>query len=452
MPKQTEAMLCGYPDAALAGPELMLTAADAAVGDVARLQALASEAHGPVLRGNVPSGPDAGPCLYLVGPEVAEQAMSSRVAAFSSDQGWRHVLGSGCGRALLNTDDPLHAEQRRIWAPAMTGKMIQTHWPALTHAIEETVRPMRDGIEFDAYPCLRAFAFRAIARTFAGLPEHVVDSAFRAICIVLDGQDYAREPRQEYVERANAARAELAGILREVIAERRRSRPAGAASVLDVLLACPGFGDDVNADDEVRSHLTILLIAGHDTGASFFSRAVFVLAEMPQVADLLARELAEAGWHAARPLPITVLDRLPHLQSFLLEMSRLYPSLLNLPRVVVEEFAIGGFRIVPGTRVAIAVAATQLLSRIHSDPLRFDPARYADPDSQRIAQPFQMLTFAGGTRMCMGMRFAQIEFKSIVAHIVSQVHLTLAVDRPVAHAGFWNARPAGPLQVRSRAR
>ena len=142
-----------------------------------------------------------------------------------------------------------------------------------------------------------------------------------------------------------------------------------------------------------------------------------------------------------------MLDRLPYLQRFLLETGRLYPSLLNLPRVVVEEFAIGGYCIAPGTRVALAAAATHLLTRLHRDPLRFDLERYAGGDHGPATCPFQMLTFAGGTRICMGMRFAQLEFKSIFARIVSQLELVPAVELPVPHAGFWNARPAGPLRV-----
>jgi cytochrome P450 len=62
-----------------------------------------------------------------------------------------------------------------------------------------------------------------------------------------------------------------------------------------------------------------------------------------------------------------------------------------------------------------------------------------------------MLTFSGGARMCMGKRFAQLEFKAIVASVVSRLTLQ-ALGGPVAHAGFWAPRPAGPLRVVARAR
>jgi len=438
-------------DAVRAAPALTLTAADAERGLVARLQAAASDRGGPVLRGNVPSGPDAGPCLFLVGPEAVEQATSSSVAAFSSDEGWRYVLGTRQGHAVLNTDDPLHAEQRRQWAPSLTSSMVQLHWPAIERAIDECVKTLRAGNGFDAYPTMRALAFRAVGTTFTALPEATIEPAFRAICTVLDGQVATRESRESYVQRANAARAELGRILLEVIARRRHNRPEAATTLLDLLLDYPSFPDNDNPDDAIRSHLTILLIAGHDTGATLFSRAAFVLAEQPEVADLLWRELAAAGWSENKPLPIAELDRLPYLQRFLLEVGRLYPSLINLPRVVVKEIEVGGYRILPGTRVALAAAATHLLERLHRDPLRFDLERYTGADDPR-SRPFQMLTFGGGSRICMGMRFAQLEFKAIVTRLVARLKLESAVEDPVPHAGFWAARPAAPLQIRSQAR
>jgi cytochrome P450 len=439
------------PDAIASAPELVLTPAHAEHGEVARFQAVASEKHGPVLRGNVPSGPDAGPCVYLVGPEALELALATRVAAFSSDEGWRHVLGRGCGRAVLNTDDPEHAAERRMWAPAVSNTAIQTHWHVVNAAIDECVEAMAGGEEFDAYATLRALAYRAVAQTMTGLPVAAVEPSFAAIRIVLDGQDFGRESRESYVQRANAARAELAAILLEAIAERRRSMRAPTMSMLDQLLVHPAFADP-ETDEAIRGHLTILLIAAHDTGATLFSRAVYLLAEHPHVADLLARELKSANLSLADAFPITELDRLPDLQRFLLETGRLYPSLVNLPRVVVEEVEVGGYRIAPGTRVALAAGATHLLSRLYHDPLRFDLERYRDPFANRTVHSFGMLTFSGGSRMCMGKRFAQLEFKAIIARIASRLSLEPLDDRPVPHAGFWNPRPGRPLRVVARAR
>jgi cytochrome P450 len=54
--------------------------------------------------------------------------------------------------------------------------------------------------------------------------------------------------------------------------------------------------------------------------------------------------------------------------------------------------------------------------------------------------------------MCLGMRFAQIEFKALVARVVAAMTLAAVGTGDVAHAGFWNARPAAPMRVHLRAR
>ncbi|HEX4524201.1 MAG TPA: cytochrome P450 [Casimicrobiaceae bacterium] len=436
------------PDASLAAPALVLSADDSLSGVIPRLQAAAFAAHGAVLRSNVPFGADAGPCIVLVGPAAAEAALLSRRAQFSSEQGWRHVLGVGCGMAVLNTDDPLHAEQRRIWSPAFAGAMLRSYEPAMARIVEDCIRAWRDETELDLYPPIRAFAFRAVAATIGGLPETAIGPAYHAICTILDGQDYGREPRDAYIERAAAARAVLADSLRTAIRERRRRRPAAPESLLDVLLAEPGLGGD---DAQIQSHLTILLIAGHETGATLYSRALYVLAQMPPLAAALAAELGNGSSARAQPLAAERLDRLPQLDRFMLEVGRLYPPLVNLPRVAASPIEFSGYSISPGTRIAVAVAATHLLPDNYPDPSRFDIDRYACADSASRTRPSVLLTFAGGARLCMGMRFAQMEFKAIVARVLQTMTLS-AAGGDVAHAGFWNARPAGPMRVRLRAR
>ena len=433
------------PVATVAAPPITLRPSDVWDGAVARRQAVASEAHGSVLRGNVPTGHCTGPCIYLVGPEAAEAVLGSQRAAFSSAQGWVGVLGTRFGSAVLNTDDPLHLDQRRLWAPAFGKAMLDIHARAIARYVDDFLDSWKDDEAIDAYAAMRVLAFRAVAGTVGGMSDDILDEACRALCAVLDGSG-AGETESVSLERKNAARTTLDNALDTAIARRRRTRPTTPDSLLDVLLE--HFEPAADADAEIRSHLRILLIAGYDTGATLYSRALYVLAEQPQLADRLARELHAAGWTARSPLSVEALDRLPCLDGFMLEVGRLYPPLLNVPRVTISEATIGGFRIPPGTLVALALAATQQLERLYPDPLRFDMGRYANPVHPEYTRPFRMLTFGGGGRMCLGIRFAQIEFKTIIATVVARLGLHLQASDPVPHSGFWTARPVQPMSVR----
>ena len=434
------------PVATVAAPQITLRASDVSEGTVAHRQAVAAEAHGSVLRGNVPTGPFAGPCIYLVGPEAAEAVLGSQRAVFSSAQGWVRVLGNRFGRAVLNTDDPLHLDQRRLWAPAFGKVMLDIHARGIARYVDDFVDSWKDDEAIDVYAAMRALAFRAVAGTVGGMSNDILADACGALCTVLDG-DGDGETESVYLERKNAARKTLANALDAAIAQRRRTRPTTPGSLLDLLLEHFELAADANA--EIRSHLTILLIAGYDTGATLYSRALYILAEQPPLADRLARELHAAGWAASSPLSVEALDRLPCLDGFMQEVGRLYPPLLNVPRVTISEATIGGFRIPPGTLVALALAATQQLERVYPDPLRFNMARYANPVHPEYTRPFQMLTFGGGGRMCLGIRFAQMEFKVIVATVAARLRLHLQAAAPVPHSGFWAARPVVPMSVRA---
>jgi cytochrome P450 len=440
------------PDALGAAPRVELTTADIKGGRVAHRLAAAADHGGPVLRTDIPLGPDAGPCICLLGAEAAEMALGSQRDAFSSDLGWRPILGLGFGQAVLNVDEPLHARQRRMIAPAFTAEFIDRYVDRITASADKTVSPWREGGVVDTLVAMRRLTFHVIAATAGGLPEPAIEAAYRALCVILDGYDFETESRDEFLARAATARQTLLSILGDCVRARRRRPAIPSASVLDILLEPDADGAAPLADDEITGYLAILLIAGHDTGATMYGRALYALAVMPDIADALARELVDAGWRATQPLGVPDLDRLPLLDHFMLEVGRLYPPLINLPRVIVRDLDFAGYRLAAGTRAAMAVAASHRLAAVHHDPERFDLGRYDDPAAVRKTRPFLMLTFAGGGRMCLGMRFAQIEFKAIVARVVTALKLTPCESVDIAHSGFWSARPAAPLRIHTRAR
>ena len=125
-------------------------------------------------------------------------------------------IGLGC--AVLNTDDPRHATERRMWAPAVSLTAIQTHWASVNRTIDRNVDAMADGVEFDAYVTLREFAYQAVARSLTGLPEEAVDPSFAAVRTVLDGFRPG-DSRESFLDRFTAGRAALTRLLQEAIAE-----------------------------------------------------------------------------------------------------------------------------------------------------------------------------------------------------------------------------------------
>ena len=122
-PASDDAGVSRLPDASLAAPALVLSANDSLTGTVPHLgRRQRAQRRAPCCAATFHPGRKRRPVITLVGSVAAETALLSRRGEFSSEQGSRHVLGVGCGLAVLNTDDPLHAQQRRTWSPAFAGR------------------------------------------------------------------------------------------------------------------------------------------------------------------------------------------------------------------------------------------------------------------------------------------------------------------------------------------
>jgi cytochrome P450 len=62
------------------------------------------------------------------------------------------------------------------------------------------------------------------------------------------------------------------------------------------------------------------------------------------------------------------------------------------------------------------------------------------------------VTFGGGPRVCIGLHFAHIEVKALIAHVLPRYTLTYTGGTPPVHAGFLNAFIPHGMPVRVAAR
>jgi cytochrome P450 len=297
---------------------------------------------------------------------------------------------------------------------------------------------------------MRRLTFLAVARGVGGMEPEGAQRAFDAVSVVLGGFDPRVQGLDDYLARGADARSAMLVVIEAEIAARRAGNRRGDGSMMDLVIAAVPRGE--GARDAAVPFLWVLLIAGHDSGMTMYSRALWELAGRPALLAGLREELATAGAAPGAPLSTDALDRLPALDRLLLEVGRLFPSVLNLPRVAAEDFEIGGYAIRAGTCVAIAVGGMHRRPDMHDRPDVFDPDRWRGPDAERLARPFASLLFGGGPRLCIGMRLAQVEFKAIVARAIVRYDLDPEDSAPVPHGGMWIARPSRPMRVALTAR
>lgn len=431
-------------------PSIGIAVDDIEQGRVPAMQARAAMERGPVLRGDIPWGVHGGPCIHVVSSALAEDLMTARRHVCSHAAGWDPVVGASFGAAILNVDEPRHQADRRIAAPAFAGPALERNLPSLLDVVDRELDDWGRAGSVDLFAAMRRLTFLAIARGVGGMDAEGAQRAFEAISVVLGGFDPRIQGLDDFLARGADARGALLEVMEADIAARRAGRRRGDGSMLDHVIAAVPRGD--GARDAAVPFLAILLIAGHDSGMTMYSRALWELAGRPALLAALREELEDAGAAPGAALSTDVLDRLPALNRLLLEVGRLFPSVLNLPRVAAEDFEIGGYAIRAGTCVAISVGGVHRRPDMHDRPDAFDPDRWRQPDAERLARPFSSLLFGGGPRLCIGMRLAQVEFKAIVARAIVRYDLAREDAAPVAHGGMWIARPSRPMRVSLAAR
>ena len=80
-----------------------------------------------------------------------------------------------------------------------------------------------------------------------------------------------------------------------------------------------------------------------------------------------------------------------------------------------------------GGMVFIPIHSIHRDPTIWPNPEKYDPDRFA-PEVKRSRDPYLYLPFGTGPRNCIGLRFAQMEMKLMLARILKKYSLELAAD------------------------
>lgn len=94
-----------------------------------------------------------------------------------------------------------------------------------------------------------------------------------------------------------------------------------------------------------------------------------------------------------------------------MESMRLHPINPVIPRLVVEPFEVGGYRLPPGVHVAVNTRSAHHRPESFHNPDAFRPDRFMGTAPDR----YTWLPFGGGARKCVGMALGQRKTAAIIA-------------------------------------
>lgn len=376
--------------------------------------------------------------VFALGPAANHHITVSNASNFAYRTSYFRDLMGFAGDGLLTTDGDFHRASRRIMLPAFHHERILS---SLDTMIAESLSALDsftpgDDATLDLYAWTRRLALRIAMRALFGLdPDGPAARSIDAAALFEQTLSFysraytlrmLRGPLSPWDRQQKATRALNRLIYSEI--SRRRATGERGDDVLSLLIdATDEDGQTALSDLQIRDEVMTLLFAGHDTTTSTIAFMFYELARHPHVvARLLAEQDSELDGQLPTPSQLTG-DGLPYLEQVLDETLRLYPPAWIGPRRSVAPFELHGHTVPADAFVNYCSWASHRLPDVFAEPDAFRPERFT-PEAKAALPRGAYIPFGGGSRTCIGMRFGQLEVRTIATLILSRFALSLPHD------------------------
>jgi cytochrome P450 len=371
--------------------------------------------------------------VFMLGPEANHYILLSHASNFQWREGhFRDLIGL-MGDGLLTIDGDFHRRSRKIMLPAFHREQLEASVETIMEETDAALAALAQGARFDLYMWTRHLAMRVAMRALFGLdPDgeaaRRIDAAelFEEALAFYASDYFLRvfRGRRSPWGKMQAAARRLDTLIYAEIADRRASGRRGT-DILSLLLDAQDEDGNTLSNLQIRDEVMTLLFAGHDTTTSTVSFMFYELARQPEIIARLAAE-QDALCPGGRPTAGQLLaGELPELEMVLDETLRKYPPAWVGPRRAVESFEFAGQTVPARAFVNYCSWASHHLPDVFEDPESFRPERFA-PEARAAMPRGAYVPFGGGSRTCIGMRFGQLEVRTIASLVLSRCSLALA--------------------------
>ncbi len=361
--------------------------------------------------------------VQMFGADANELVLFDRDKLFSSEQGWGPVLDQLFPRGLMLIDFDHHRADRRALSIAFKPEPMRHYADALNRGIAERVEHWVGELLF--YPAIKQLTLDLAADSFMGLPlgpeADQINKAF--VDMVAASIGVVRKPLPfTAMGRGVAGRKYL---VEWFTAETLRRRKTGGGQDMFSQFATATHEDgSLMLVDQVVDHMIFLMMAAHDTITSSATSLVWQLAKHPEWQDKVRAEIMALTSGVPRAIAYEELGKLELTEMAFKEALRLIPPVPSLPRRALREFTFQGFTIPAGTGVGISPSNVHLMAEYWPDPLKFDPLRFT-PENSAGRHKYAWVPFGGGAHMCLGLHFAYMQIKLLMAHMLTRYTIEL---------------------------
>jgi cytochrome P450 len=348
------------------------------------------------------------------------------------------------GEGLLTSEGEFHRLQRRLVQPAFHRDRLIGYASSMVECTARARQEWTHGATLDMSREMMRLTLSVVAKTlFSADVTSEADDIGAALTQVMFLFDMVLMPFSEWIEklplpsirRFQKARDFLDQTIYGIITERRAGKADKGDLLSMLLLAQDEDGGAGMSDRQIRDEALTLFLAGHETTANALMWTWYLLSENPAAADKFYEEVDRVL--EGRLPTFDDLPRLKYTEGVFAEAMRLYPPAWAIGRRAKTDYKIGQFTIPARSIFLMSPYVVHRDPRWFPEPDHFKPERWAQPDER---PKFSYFPFGGGTRVCVGERFAWMEGVLLLAAVAQRWRFKLVPGHPVETAALITLR------------
>ncbi|XP_063702730.1 probable cytochrome P450 9f2 [Culicoides brevitarsis] len=180
--------------------------------------------------------------------------------------------------------------------------------------------------------------------------------------------------------------------------------------------------------DEFVAQCVLFFFAGFETAANWFMLMAYELAINPEVQEKLLAEIDEVKNELGdKPVTFEKLQSMKYFECVIQESLRKWPVNVANDRRCTKDCTLydskgKAHHFKEGDFINLPSIGIQRDSRYFEDPEKFLPERWSTENKEKI-NPYTLLTFGIGPRMCIGNRYVMMEGKCVFFSLLSRFRI-----------------------------
>ncbi|KXJ73707.1 hypothetical protein RP20_CCG015201 [Aedes albopictus] len=337
-------------------------------------------------------------------------------------------------------------QTRKLLGPTFNTSMLTSFLSTMDARVSKMVsklQPLADGhTEIDIYPFVSTCTLEIAISTTMGRMEDEVPGQqdfIRGLEIIMNAVGarvvninlwlfYQFSKAYEVEERARKICYDFTN---KIIEERRlelQNQPKDCLiddefikkrmNTLDQILTAQKSDGTTFSNMDLIYQLFTIISAANDTSALTVSYTCLYLGMNPDIQEKVLTEMNQVFYSPEVEINLDTVKQLEYTEMVIKEALRICPTAPFAGRQTANEFLLDGIPIPKGEIICMDLYNLHRRKEFWgADPDRFDPERFR-PEAVERRHPFAFLPFSGGSRNCIGHRYAMNAMKIMLLRLL----------------------------------